>query len=107
MVDERFGPVHAARVTGSFSSKVAIKCYVHADCSHIIAEWRLPSLQSLRHWVATAEHPPRGAPATQVWEASAAHRAAMRVLVDEAVKPGRTRASLIDDAASVAASSSG
>ena len=95
--DRRFGQYYIARVT-VFGGNTAVKCYVHQHCSLAFAEWKLPKLQDLRCWAAEAERVDvRAEPAAKA-VARDAHVAALRRLRDQAVWPGRTRQSLVDEA---------
>jgi hypothetical protein len=79
-----------ARITPTFGSSCAVKCYNHVNCSIAMAEWKLPSLLQLRAWA--------GSGGTQTREA---HQASIQVLRDQAVPSGRTRQGLIDEAAAL------
>lgn len=87
------------RVTPVFKGSVGVRCYVHkGTCTLAIAEWKLPSVMELRKWVAQAEAPPDGLSTDQRKVLARAHVASLARLRDQAVFPGRTRQSLIDEA---------
>lgn len=104
MADSRY-PGNAARLTAVWKGSVAVKCYVHSKCSQAVAEWKLPALRDLRAWAADAERTPSGASAELREQAAAKHAQAFKALLAGAVRPGRTRQGLIDEAAAVASGS--
>ena len=89
-------PQHIARITGVFNNSVTVRCYRHSKCSICVAEWKLPSRSDLLDWIQQADL----AGGTSVARSIAAdnHKAALRILLGAASKPGRTRQSLIDEA---------
>lgn len=87
-----------ARITGVYGTSVSVKCYLHAQCSVSMAEWKLPSVRELRTWVAQAELIlPTDSPAERQRKCKA-HKNAMRELAKAATWPGRSRQALIDEA---------
>jgi hypothetical protein len=98
--DTRNGRV-CMRVTQVFNrTNVAIKCYTHSGkCTLAIPEWKLPPLASLRAWAARAQPVPAGASVAVKDAAIATHLGELKALRDQAVWPGRSRQSLVDEAA--------
>lgn len=89
------------RITAGFGTSVGVNCRLHTKCSLAIAEWKLPPLAELRQWIATAERMPADADRDAKKAAADRHKDALRALIAQAVRPGRTRQHLIDEAAAL------
>lgn len=87
------------RITAGFGTSVGVNCRLHTKCSLAIAEWKLPPLAELRQWI--AERMPADADRDAKKAAADRHRDALRALIAQAVRPGRTRQHLIDEAAAL------
>ena len=98
-MDNRVGrPV--CRITPVYGSSVSMKCYVHgAHCSTAMAQWKLPTSQAIRAWIAAAVPHAHDASAEQKAVVCRAHIQQMKDLMSAAVWPGHTRQGLIDEAA--------
>ena len=91
---------NVCRITAVYNKSVAMKCYVpgHTGCSTSLAEWKLPSVDAIKNWAVSAKPAPPTATPADKKAAVAEHRAAMQLLMNAAVWPGRTRQGLIDAA---------
>lgn len=101
LTDMRLGR-SIGRLTAVWKGSVAVKCYLHGStCTLAMAEWKLPGLGDVRNWLASAEVPPAGADGAAKKRMATAHVADLRRLRDAAIWPGRTRQSLVDEAAAL------
>ena len=91
---------HVCRISNTFSNSVKISCYLHEKCKVTLPEWRLPSRRHLQLWAASVDT----AAETSAAEATRAqrHMGHLQELIAAAERPGRTRQSLIDEAAAAA-----
>jgi hypothetical protein len=87
------------RITGVFGASTSIRCYLHPKCCVAFAEWKLPSSEDIKAWIASAEIPPEGATKEHKAAASQAHMNALKGIIATSTWPGRTRQGLIDEAA--------
>ncbi len=88
------------RITGEFNSSVSIKCRCRGHtCSLAIATWKLPSRLELFLWALGGQEVPEGATKAEKAAVSASHLKQLAALRDTAVWPGRSRASLVAEAA--------
>lgn len=94
---------HCAHISATFNNSVSIKCTAHKNCRTAMAEWKLPSRQDIVLWILNMDAPhPDDTPADAARKAKE-HQAQMRALRDSAVRPGRTRQALINEAAAAEA----
>jgi hypothetical protein len=90
-----------AHLTKIFGTSVSVKCMNlnHGACSLPIAEWKLPPRLEIVQWILEGVELPKSATSAEKKAESAKHLQLLRDRVARSTWPGRTRASLIAEAA--------
>jgi hypothetical protein len=92
---------NAGRVSGPYGPNVGIKCFQEhgGSCSIPLAEWKVPCRRDLFAWLAAAEPVDPRADGVVKKAAAGRHIAELKKLTATSTWPGRTRQSLVDEAA--------